>query len=195
MNVSIPDWTAEGVLPPVDAGDPTSLNRSPYHVSLLDLVEHFGTSKERIRILDGFLRYRTGLHEAGLTQGFQWLDGSYMEHVEAIEKRSPNDIDVVSFIEFPSGMSEMEIKTHYSDIIGLTRNSRTLIKRQLMVDAFMVPLNRASSVDLVALSTYWYGVWSHRRDRAWKGFIQVFLMPDHAARARLDSLMGQEENV
>lgn len=191
INVSVPDWTEEGILPPVDASNPTSPARSPYEVSLVDIVQRFGTSQERIRILDGFLRYRQGLHDAGLTQGFQWLDGSYMEHVEALEGRPPNDIDVVSFIEFPEGMSERNIRDRFSGVIGLSRNSRILVKRSFMVDAFMVPLSPISSSELVELSTYWYSVWSHRRDRAWKGFLRVSLSPDHEARRCLDALTDQ----
>lgn len=192
IKVPIPDWTAEGVLPPVDANSPTSPTRSPYEVSLVDLIQRFGTSRERLRILDGFLRYRQGLHDAGLTEGFQWLDGSYMEYVEALENRPPNDIDVVSFIEFPEGMNEQKIRDRFSDAIGLSRSSRMLVKRSFMVDAFMVPLSSISAGELVELSTYWYSVWSHRRDRAWKGFLQVSLSPAHEARQCLDALAGQE---
>lgn len=35
-------------------------------------------------MLDGLLRKRAALHAAGLIQGFQWLDGSFLEHVENI---------------------------------------------------------------------------------------------------------------
>lgn len=192
FNIPIPDWTAEGVLPPVDASNPTSPARSPYEVSLVELVQRFGTSQERIRILDGFLRYRQGLHDAGLTQGFQWLDGSYVENVETLEERPPNDIDVVSFIEFPQNMDEKEIRDHFADVIGLSRSSRMLVKRSFMVDAFMVPLSSTPAGELVELSTYWYSVWSHRRDRAWKGFLQVSLSPAHEARQYLDALAGRE---
>jgi uncharacterized protein YfaQ (DUF2300 family) len=43
-------------------------------------------------------------------------------------------------------------------------------------------------------SAYWYSVWSHRRDHAWKGFVQLDLAPagDAAAAAILASLDSQE---
>ena len=53
--VSIPHWTAEGVLPPVNFGPSSAADRSPYRVSLTDLVLRFSTSSERWEILDGFL--------------------------------------------------------------------------------------------------------------------------------------------
>ncbi|MBR9877947.1 MAG: hypothetical protein GYB17_00335 [Gammaproteobacteria bacterium] len=187
MTVSIPDWTTEGVLPPVDAGSPTSPSRSPYAVSLIDLVQRFGTSKERIEILDGFLNYRQGLHDAGLTQGFQWLDGSYLEHVEALESRSPNDIYVVSFIEFPEAISQLQIKDRYDEIIGLTRSTKLAIKRKYQVDAYLVSL-ALSPADLFAQTSYWYSMWSHRRNSTWKGFVQLPLSPDSRARHALEKM-------
>ena len=100
--VAIPTWTADGVLPPINASHPVSPMRSPYVVSLTDYVLRFGDTAERRTILEGFLRYRAALHAAGLVQGFQWLDGSFLEHIELTEGRAPNDIDVVTFYRLPS---------------------------------------------------------------------------------------------
>ena len=104
-SVAIPSWTADGVLPPVNASQPVSAERSPYVVSLTDCVLRFGNSSERRAILDGFLRYRSVLHRAGLVRGLQWLDGSFLEHVELTEGRAPNDVDVVTFYRLPAGIS------------------------------------------------------------------------------------------
>lgn len=191
FSAPIPDWTAEGVLPPIDANNPASPARSPYEVSLVDLVERFGTSQERIRILDGFLRYRQGLHDAGLTQGFQWLDGSYMEHVEALETRAPNDIDVVNFVEFPKDASQSELLEKFDAVIGISPVSHATIKETLHVDAYYVAMNVITPERLVERSSYWYSMWSHRRDDEWKGFLQVSLLPDQAAREHLDRLKYQ----
>jgi len=73
--------------------------RSPYVVGLLDVVERFATTPERIRILDGLLRFRADLHQTGIVSGFQWLDGSFMEQVEILEHRPPRDLDVVNFLD------------------------------------------------------------------------------------------------
>ena len=95
MTVPIPTWTAEGVLPPIDAVAATSANRAPYPVSLYDLVVRFGTSLARCEILRGFLSHRAALHANGYRAGFQWLDGSFMEDIEGLEARTPKDMDVV----------------------------------------------------------------------------------------------------
>src|SRR5947209_8232524 len=103
--VTIPPWTTAGVLPPVEAEAPTSQNRSPYPVSLVEVVTRFGTSPERRRILDGLIRLRAALHGAGLVHGFQWLNGSFVEDVERVEFRVPRDIDVVTFVDPPTGFT------------------------------------------------------------------------------------------
>lgn len=96
--VAISQWNTLGLLPPVN---PTSAERSPYPVALLDVILRFATSPERCKVLKGFLDYRAALHGMGLVNGFQWLDGSFTEQVETLERRSPRDIDVVTFVYTP----------------------------------------------------------------------------------------------
>jgi hypothetical protein len=36
---------------------------------------------------------------------------------------------------------------------------------------------------LVAQSSYWYSMWSHRRNQAWKGFLQIDLAPSQDVEA------------
>lgn len=104
--MGIPAWNAQGVLPPVGVADPTSTIRSPYVVPLIEVVHRFGTTVERRTILGGLMRYRAALHAIGLVQGFQWLDGSFLEDVEGLESRPPNDIDVVTFFRLLPGETE-----------------------------------------------------------------------------------------
>lgn len=86
--VAIPAWNSAGVLPPIRPNAPgSSPDRSPYVVDLAVLFDRFTTSPERMAILDGLLRFRADLHAAGITSGFQWLDGSFLEQVEALEGR------------------------------------------------------------------------------------------------------------
>lgn len=96
--VAIPEWNTLGLLPPTDPADPTSAERSPYPVALLDVILRFAISPERCKVLKGFLDYRAALHGMGLVSGFQWLDGSFTEQVETLERRPPKDIDVVTFV-------------------------------------------------------------------------------------------------
>ena len=85
--------------------DPISDYRSPYSVSLTDCILRFGTTQARRAILDGFMEFRSALHSVNLTKGFQWVDGSFLENVEEIEKRDPHDIDLFNFCCLPEGVT------------------------------------------------------------------------------------------
>lgn len=176
--VAIPPWTADGVLPPHDASSPVSNERSPYLVSLPDVVTRFGTSPQRQAILAGLLAYRRALHDAGLVRGFQWLDGSFAEHVEVIEQRGPNDIDVVTFYRLPSGATQETFAPVLGDLYD-----HDVVKHRFRVDAYFEDLAMEPEL-LVDTAAYWYSMWAHRRTAAWKGFLQIDLAPTHDAAAR-----------
>jgi hypothetical protein len=180
--VAIPDWNAQGVIPPINNQQPTAVDRSPYTVSLTDVVLRFGLSAERRIVLNGFLRYRAALHTAGLVQGFQWLDGSFLEHVELLESRSPNDIDVVTFYKLPVGKTQQDLQVQTPDIFPNSRASQLALKANYHVDAYAVHLGMVSK-RLVERGTYWYSMWSHRRNQIWKGYVQVNLAPIEDADA------------
>lgn len=72
--------------------------------TLLDVVMRFGTSGERRHVLQGWLAHRAALHHLGLVSGFQWIDGSFVEDVETLRGRAPNDVDVVSFVDAPAAL-------------------------------------------------------------------------------------------
>lgn len=184
--VAIPEWNALGLLPPIDSTEPTSAQRSPYPVALLDVILRFSTSPERRRVLKGLLDYRAALHGMGLTEGFQWLDGSFAEHVELLERRPPNDIDVVSFVQVPDHFAPTD-----AQIAALNRDAA---RQHFLVDSYLVELNQLPPQAIVGRSAYWYGVWSHRRNQAWKGYLQIDLNPAHDAdvRERLVQLDNQE---
>lgn len=189
MNASaIPDWTASGVLPPINPDSPASTDRSPYKISLTDLILRFDTSAARHDILMGLLDFRAALHDLGLVRGFQWLDGSFLENVEIIESRPPRDIDVVTFFHMPDGQ----------DQAGLLHANRTLFhpgeaKSRYHVDAYFVQLNEGTPEPLVDTATYWYSMWSHRRSGEWKGFLQIDVSPGHDQIARA-LLSGHREH-
>lgn len=174
--VAIPEWNALGLLPPMDSELPTSPHRSPYLVSLLDVFMRFATTPERCKILKGFLDYRAALHYAGLQVGFQWLDGSFMEDVETLEKRAPKDIDVVTFLRTPQNAGVVQASVEVLDPANAKANFH--------VDAYFVELDELSPDALVAHSAYWYSMWSHRRNQAWKGFLQVDLAGSEDAKAQ-----------
>jgi len=169
----VPEWTAEGIIPAFDYLEPAGFNnRAPYKSDLLELIERFGTSIERCEILRGFLKFREKLHTMGLQKGFQWVNGSFVEDVETIRQRSPSDIDVISFHQYPD----------QSTVDGWTKHdlqtfNATYTKRTYKVDAYFENLDSASSY-LVSRSTYWFGLFTHQKNTfAWKGCLQISLEP------------------
>jgi hypothetical protein len=138
------------------------------------------------------LRYRAELRGLGFLQGFQWLDGSFVEDIEAREGRAPNDIDVVTFAHPPAGMSKAEINQMMTTRLDLFDQERC--RQGFHCDTNVVNLT-TSPEWLVTQTRYWYGLYSHRRgDALWKGLLQLPLDSDDvAARAMLDSLSPQGE--
>lgn len=188
----IPSWNAEGLIPPIDESNPAGLNRSPYEADLLSFVQRFATSLERCAILEGYLAHRSELHSMGMDQGFQWLDGSFTENIELIERRPPNDIDVVTFTladdDFYDGLSPDQLR-----LLGLNRADKAAIKRDFKVDFYVQSLSDAPE-SLVEMTSYWYSMWAHRRSKQWKGFLKVDLnsWQDQAAA---DTLVAKKQEL
>lgn len=177
--LTIPDWNMAGIIPPVrPGGDPAGVDRSPYRVNLEQLIAKFCTSTERAEILQGLLNYRMALYGLGITTGFQWVDGSFVENIEDLEARAPNDVDVVSYIVLPAGQTQA---TLFPTLRPLQDRANT--KATYKVDAFIRVAPQVTIRDVC----YWYSLWSHRRDGLWKGFAEVDLDPtaDVAAQANL----------
>jgi hypothetical protein len=116
-----------------------------------------------------------------LVIGFQWLDGSFLEQIEVIEARAPNDLDVVTFCQIPQGMTQATIAANHPDVLPppLQRNA---FKAVYFVDPYFVEIG-GQLERMIKSSTYWYSLWSHRRSGTWKGYLQVDLGQAHDAAA------------
>jgi Family of unknown function (DUF6932) len=187
-SVAIPNWTTSGVLPPINPATPTTVDRSPYKIAITDLILHFNISFQRYTILAGFLDFRQALHNLRLVQGFQWLNGSFLEDIESTENRTPRDVDVVTFFHLPIGQTQASLLKQNPPLFDPRETKSTH-----HVDAYFVQLDTGCPEPLVALSTYWYSMWSHRRSGEWKGYLQVDLSSDddQAVRANLINSLGQ----
>lgn len=171
------------VLPP-HLGDPREpADHSPYPCTIQELCDRFAISGRRIEILTGFLKLREKLFDLGL-RGFQWLDGSFLEDIEAHASRDPADIDVVTFVADPSRLKDLSVLTNANQWLL----DRAQVKAEYHVDHFLVPLASAPR-RLVDQSRYWYGLFSHRRDGVWKGMLSVELT-DPSEDAAAQSLLG-----
>ena len=140
------------------------------------LAEKFAHLPARHQLLSGLVRYRIELAKLGFTRGFQWLDGSFSENVEASQNRSPADIDLVTFAYSPSGMAS-------DQVLELMKANPALFvaaqaKAAYGCDAFVLPLDK-SPENLVKRTAYYFGLFSHRRgDHVWKGLLQIPLEND-----------------
>ncbi len=171
----IPAWNNSAVLPPVRPGQPGhSADRSPYLAPLSEVVQRFAISPERITVLRGLIDYRNELRRLGVTNGFQWLDGSFVEHKEALFNAPPEDVDVVTFFTLPAGVSD--------EAAFVARNldlfDPSLSKKRFRVDAYAMVIGNLLEVADVQQISYWYSMWSHRRNGIWKGFVQVDISPN-----------------
>jgi hypothetical protein len=176
----LPRWNGAGVLPPVRPEMPGhSPERSPYQVPLAAFVDQFATSTERMAILDGLLRFREKLHGLGIVSGFQWLDGSFLEQIELLENRPPHDMDVVTFFDMPSGENQRSLLQKAGQLFDQRH-----LKASYTVDGYFSMLGQPVDARQVQSITYWYSMWSHRRDGLWKGFVQVDLNPSQDPDAR-----------
>lgn len=154
---------------------------SPYACTPAELVQRFSTSDHRRGLLQGLFQFRAQLRENGIFSGFQWLDGSFTEDVEA-GGRQPNDIDVVTLAYRPEGFAlnsegwtEFVNEQGDGGIFDRERN-----REKFTCDTFFVDLN--SLPHLVARqAAYWNGLFSHQRDTfQWKGMLALPLHTDDA---------------
>lgn len=167
----IPPFTIDGVLPPyVGPSGPGGAfeDLSPYEVSATEVVATLGGTQNRQDILRKWLTHRDLLRASGIQQGFQWLDGSFLEQKE------PNDLDLVSFIYRPvHAIQAADWNAFLTNHLALI--DRGELKRNFRLDALFIDL--AGHPEVIAeVTRYYMGLFSHRRgDGLWKGMLKVRL--------------------
>ncbi len=175
----IPAHNHSGVLPPFVPGSSPSAKgaMAPYKVSLLEVAHRFSNGSARLEIIQGLVAYRAELRNEGITSGFQWLDGSFVEDIEAIKGRPPNDVDVITFADRPAVYLD---HTKWFDFIRRRRDLFLPIecKKKFKCDAYYVDMNLRPEI-LVSQTRYWFGLFSHQRDSLlWKGMLEIPLGDD-----------------
>jgi hypothetical protein len=58
------------------------------------------------------------------------------------------------------------------------------LKATYSVDGYSIPLGEKFDAGVARRISYWYSMWSHRRNGLWKGFVQIDLNPSSDADAR-----------
>jgi len=168
----IPELNQSGVLPPFipEQGPTDPASMAPYRSTITEFVCRFARSPERMTILRGLLEYRRKLKGIGITEGFQWIDGSFVENVELNRGRPPSDIDIVTFAMRPT--------TDLEEWKGIVNDNKELFlpnesKKKFLCDAYFVDLN-THPIHVVSHTRYWFGLFSHQRESyLWKGMIEI----------------------
>ncbi len=181
----IPAFDHNLVLPP-HLGSPTEFSQlSPYGADMLEFCQHFGTSPERIEILEQFLRFRETLRDFGLLNGYQWLDGSFVENIEQQEMRPPRDLDVVTIYWGYDTAFQQDLLGNFPEFAD-----PVMAKQNYKVDHYPFDAGIEPTAT-VELSRYWTQLFSHNRNGVWKGMVAVGLdtvKDDSAALAYLQTL-------
>jgi hypothetical protein len=166
----IPAFTIDGILPPfVGPQGPggQAEDMSPYAVTAVEVVTTLGSTDERNAILRGWLEHRAALRRIGFDRGFQWIDGSF------VESKVPKDLDVLTFLYRPPGITLDDLKNLLQANIRLFH--RDQVKASFHLDLIAIDLN-GSVEALVYATRYYFGLFSHRRgDYLWKGMLHVRL--------------------
>ena len=188
----VPSFNANGLLPAFMGVDAVTHDRSPYVVSMAEVIPALGRTPERRQLLRNLLKYRALLARAGFVDGIQFVDGSFVEFVELIKSRPPNDIDVFTLVHIPSRYLDDDalwisegLPFWSAEVIDQARN-----KERFSLDTYAIIIDDLRPWDLIKLTMYWHGLFSHQRDTfAWKGFAAVPLDPagDEAALLLLDA--------
>jgi hypothetical protein len=178
----IPSFDHNFVLPP-HLGNPVNMRElSPYSCTTIDLCQRFGTTLERRTLLGKFLDFRERLRAEGLTNGYQWLDGSFLENVESRENRAPKDIDVVTVYWGYDMPFQQRLMANFPDVAN-----PALSKANYSVDHYPFDAGFHPSATL-EWTRYWILLFSHNRMGVWKGMLKIDLntpADDTAARQEL----------
>ena len=184
----IPAHNQSGVLPPFLSGSSpaTQSAMAPYRVSLLEATQRFANGNARREIIQGLVGYRAELRNEGITSGFQWIDGSFVEDIEKNKGRPPNDVDIITFAYRPPAYLD-HIK--WREFIKRRQDLFLPIecKKKYRCDAYYVDMNLRPEV-LVSQTRYWFGLFSHQRETfLWKGMLEIALGDDNDVIAFLNA--------
>jgi hypothetical protein len=176
--------TPSGVLPPFISGFPDNgpASCAPYETSASEIATRFCTSALRVKLFKGLLQLRAELLSLGVQYGFQWIDGSFCENVEAIRGRPPGDIDVVTLLVRPKAVQDDVAWQAFwkanQQVFDPKQTKANLGCEAFYIDAGYPALWVAEQV------TYWFGLFTHQRvTNMWKGILQLPLISDDAAAA------------
>lgn len=178
----LPSFDLRGLLPPFVGADAATQDRSPYWATMPELVAAFGTTPHRCALLRNLIAYRALLAQGGYVGGIQFIDGSFVENVEALANRDPSDIDVFSILSAPPRYLTDPAAWQATGLTFWNAEvaNRDLNKQRFSLDTYAVLFEeiQVQPINYINQIIYWYGLFSHQRDTfAWKGFAGLALDP------------------
>jgi len=188
----IPDFDHNYVIPP-HLGMPTNRTQvSPYVANSVEFIDKFATSVQRIKILEGFLNFRKELRSVGISEGWQWVDGSFCENIEIAEKRPPNDLDIITISSFTEGEELEQLVTNSSHLFEPSE-----VKKNYSLDHYWIDINHNNYNEpmvLVDTVRYWIQLFCHNRKGVWKGMISIPLNSEQEDNIAMRTLQLLKEN-
>lgn len=120
-----------------------------------------------------------------MTNGFQWLDGSFLEDVELRDGRAPQDLDVVTVYWGYDLAFQARLASQFPEFA-----SPRLSKAVYSLDHYTFDAGYDPALTLEQ-TRYWILLFSHSRMGVWKGMLKIELntpAEDAAARQELATL-------
>lgn len=188
----IPDFTASHALPPFLGSTPDDrAAQSPFHTTMDEVVQRFAKTPARCAILEGLLNFREVIIALGFNDGYQWIDGSFVENVEVSQNRDPGDADIVTVAYRPASMSDREFDDFVENHVIFDRKA---MKEQYLLDAIFIDMDIEPHLMIDNL-TFYFSLFSHKRETfLWKGMLRVPLISDDIqAKARLAAMKADLE--
>ncbi|RGP36218.1 hypothetical protein D1012_15625 [Pseudotabrizicola alkalilacus] len=164
---------------------------------MFEVVDRFCNSPARAQLLKGLNAYRKHLHAGGFTSGTQWIDGSFVENVEVLRRRAPNDIDVVTLFTRPlryqldaSGWAR-DFEKH----IFPTYFDTKIMKPRYKCDTYPIDLDAVPRA-VVRNTIYWHGLFSDMREaNTKKGIVEIPLATDVMEFSAIEQKIGGKFDV
>ena len=169
----ISPFDKNNVLPPFIGDRNAPYNMSPYTCDIMELCRHFSTSCTRIEILKELVQFRIRCVALGI-KGRQWIDGDFVENIEATENRDPDKVVVISLIYKLDDDHYRHILNEFPEFAD-TKLSRENLRVEH--HAFVINLSPEYTV---MFSKHWNMLFGHNSRGVWKGMLEMPLYDNDA---------------
>ena len=179
-----------GVLPPHhgsrNGGPVSKADLSPFPATTLELCQRFSDTPERRVILRGFLHLRQRLADLQIVDGFQWVDGHFLEDYEKRTRRAPEHICVVTFCRTSPILADPNYARLFQPL-----TSRLVTRSTFCVNHNLIPLHWPAH-DIIEATRMQSAMLSHSDDGVWKGYVRIALNTPEDDTAALQHLAEKD---